>query len=71
MIHGSTDDQTSACVSFGNVVLLSGLAKSAEMSWPRNAGEVHNVFGCQTRRNKIRHPIEISEAPMSTIHGLM
>ncbi len=29
------------------------------------------VLGCQTLRNRIRQPIEISEAPISTIQGLM
>ena len=38
---------------------------------PRNAGDSHSTFGCQTRKKRIRQPIEISDAPMSTIQGLM
>ena len=37
----------------------------------RSAGESQSSFGCQTLRKPIRHAIEISDAPMSTIHGLM
>src|SRR5215467_9689688 len=44
---------------------------AAESSWVRSFGEVHSVFGFQIFRNPIRQPIEISDAPMSTIHGLM
>src|SRR5215831_2936009 len=43
----------------------------AESSWVRSAGEVHSVLGFQIFRNPIRQAIEISEAPMSTIQGLM
>ena len=44
---------------------------AAESSWLRSAGEVQITFGFQTFRNRIRQAIEISEAPISTIHGLM
>src|SRR5258708_39823968 len=54
---------TAATIGFGAV--------AAESSRLRKAGEVHISFGCQTLRNPRRHAIEISEAPMSTIHGLM
>ena len=49
---------------------MAGGADAAELSRPRNAGDSHSSFGCQTLRNPIRHAIEISEAPTSTIHGL-
>src|SRR6516164_3386382 len=42
-----------------------------DSSLPRSAGESQSCLGCQTLRNRIRHPIEISEAPISTIQGLM
>src|SRR5262245_34747123 len=71
MIHGSNAPHNSACVSG---VLSSGFAAAmvaADSSFPRNFGDSQSCFGCQTLRNRIRQPIEISEAPMSTIHGLM
>ena len=37
----------------------------------RSAAESHSSFGCQIFRKPIRHAIEISDAPMSTIQGLM
>ena len=37
----------------------------------RSAGDSHSVLGCQILRKPIRQAIEISEAPMSTIQGLM
>src|SRR5438309_2241601 len=43
----------------------------AESSRVRSAGDSHSSLGCQTLRNRTRHAIEIREAPMSTIHGLM
>ena len=43
----------------------------AESSLVRSAAESHSSFGCQILRKPIRHAIEISDAPMSTIHGLM
>src|SRR6202012_3431120 len=61
----------SLCVSG---VLSSGLAAaivSVDTSRPRSAGDNQSCFGCHTLRNRIRQPIEISEAPMSTIQGLM
>jgi hypothetical protein len=44
---------------------------AADSSLPRKAGDNQSSLGCHTFRNRIRHPIEISEAPMSTIQGLM
>src|SRR5262249_44018491 len=43
----------------------------AETSWLRKAGEVQISRGCQTFKNPMRQAIEINEAPMSTIQGLM
>src|SRR5215467_4153380 len=59
-IHGRKAAQTSP--SAGIV--------TADSSWLRNLGESHSSFGCHTRRKPTRQAIEISEAPMSTIHGL-
>ena len=42
-----------------------------ESSRVRSAGDSHSSLGCQILRKPIRQAIEISEAPMSTIHGLM
>src|SRR5215475_4328146 len=71
MIHGSRALHNSLCVSG---VLSSGTAfamVAADSSRSRNAGDSQRRSGCHTRRNRIRQPIEISEAPMSTIQGLM
>src|SRR5690349_8612092 len=70
-IHGSNALNSSLCVSG---VLSSGLAAAivaADSSRPRSAGDSQSCFGCQTFRNRINAPIEISDAPMSTIQGLM
>src|SRR6516162_5067720 len=70
-IHGNSALHSSPCVSG---VLSSGFAAAmvdADSSWPRSSGESQSCVGRQTRRNRIRQPIEISEAPMSTIQGLM
>jgi len=71
MIHGSSALQSSPCVSG---VLSSGGAEAivaADSSRPRSFGDSQRCSGCQTLRNRISAPIEISEAPMSTIQGLM
>ena len=44
---------------------------AADSSFPRSAGDSQSSRGCHTLRNRIRQPIEISDAPISTIHGLM
>src|SRR5258708_4849612 len=44
---------------------------AAESSRPRSLGDSHSSFGCHSRRKPTRQAIETSEAPMSTIHGLM
>ena len=50
-------------VTFGGIV-------PTESSCVRSAGEDQIFLGCQILRKPIRHAIEISDAPMSTIHGL-
>src|ERR1700754_2499497 len=71
MIHGSSAPQSSPCVngvlSFGFAVVIV----APDSSLPRNAGDSQSCLGCQTFRNRIRQPIEINEAPISTIQGLM
>src|SRR5262245_21541317 len=70
MIHGVSACQTSARV--GCLFETTGTgAVPAESSCVRSLGEVQTVFGCQIFRKPIRQAIEMSEAPMSTIHGLM
>src|SRR5665213_979873 len=69
MIQGSSDIHTWAVV--GLVVdTFSAGRPSIELSAERSAAEVQTTSGDQTLRNSTRHAIEISEAPMSTIHGL-
>src|SRR5215831_21369475 len=71
MIHGSSALHSSDWVSG---VLSSGVVFSicaADSSWPRSSGDNQSCFGCHTFRNRISAPIEISDAPMSTIQGLM
>src|SRR6185437_12408836 len=71
MIHGSSDRQTSAVV--GSALFGGGGADivAAESSRPRNAGDSQSSLGCQTFKKPIRQAIEMSEAPISTIQGLM
>src|SRR5215470_18762178 len=71
MIHGINEAQTCAWVGFVSAPAGRGGASLAESSWLRNAGDNHNSLGCHTLRKPIRQAIEMSEAPMSTIHGLM
>src|ERR1043165_3588271 len=70
MIQGSSDIHTSPVVGFGPAAFGGGAAL-AESSCVRSAGESQSCFGRHTLRKRIRHAIETSEAPMSTIHGLM
>jgi hypothetical protein len=44
---------------------------AAESSRVRRAGEVQTTVGFQIFRKPIRQAIDISEAPISTIHGLI
>src|SRR5207248_7747278 len=69
MIHGTSDHQTCVRVGSGPAARGGGIV-AAEASWLRNAGEVHSSAGCQNRKKPIRHAIQISDAPISTIHGL-
>src|ERR1044072_9234602 len=70
MIQGSSDFHTSARVGCA-AACFGGGAVPALSSFVRSAGESHSSFGRQILRKPIRHAIETSEAPMSTIHGLM
>jgi len=70
MIHGSSASHTCAVDGFGPGG-GSGGRPSFEVSFERSAGESHSSAGRQTFRKPIRQAIETSEAPMSTIHGLM
>src|SRR5262245_58632792 len=71
MIHGTNAIHLSPDETGFVVVTVRGGIVAADSSWLRSAGESHSSFGCQTFRNNTRHAIETSEAPMSTIHGLM
>src|SRR5262245_8661955 len=70
MIHGINANHTCAVVGSTPLGFTDG-AVPAESSLLRSAGESHNSRGCHTRRKPMRQAIEISEAPISTIHGLM
>src|SRR2546423_3574667 len=70
MIHGSSAHHTCSVLGFAPTGFGGG-AVPAESSLVRSAGESHSTFGCHTLRKPIRQAIEISDAPMSTIHGLM
>ena len=68
--HAASPDLRGGRLGFGAGRLRRGIV-AAESSWLRSAGEVQISFGCQTFRKPIRQAIEISEAPISTIQGLM
>src|SRR3954453_4713091 len=70
MIHGSSAIHTSRVVGFGPGGFGGGTVP-AESSLVRKAGESHSSFGRHTFRKPMRHAIEIRDAPMSTIQGLM
>src|SRR5262245_1380257 len=71
MIHGSSAPHTCVLVSGSVGAGFGGGMVLAESSWLRSAGDSHSSFGCHTRRKTMRHAMEMSEAPISTIHGLM
>src|SRR5262245_34345436 len=71
MIHGSSAPQICALVSLTSLAGFGAGMVAAESSRLRRAGDSHSSLGCQTFRKPIRQAIEMSEAPMSTIHGLM
>src|ERR1700752_5159206 len=70
MIHGNRPRHISAVVTGAVETSLAGMVPT-ESSRVRSAGDSHSSLGCQILRKPIRQAIEISEAPMSTIHGLM
>src|SRR5690242_20091093 len=70
MIHGISANQTCAVLAFAAAGFAGG-ALAALSSLVRSAGESQSSFGCHTFRKPIRHAIDTSEAPMSTIQGLM
>src|SRR4051812_18476391 len=70
MIQGSSAHHTCSVLGFGPAAFGGG-AVAAESSLVRKAGESHSCFGRQTLRKRMRHAIEISDAPMSTIQGLI
>ena len=71
MIQGSSDAHTSAVLGLFNDFAGFLLIVEAELSWLRRAGDVQTTFGCHTFRKPIRQAIDMSDAPISTIHGLM
>ncbi len=71
MIQGSSALHTCSRVGFTSGSAETGGMVPADSSRVRSAGDSHSFFGCHTLRNRISAAIEISEAPMSTIHGLM
>src|SRR5262245_61643397 len=70
MIQGRSDIHTCARLGLAAADFGTGAA-TAESSWRRNAGDVQISLGDQTCRNSTRQAMEISDAPISTIHGLM
>ena len=70
MIHGTRDAHTCSVVGFGPMAGGFGMVL-AESSLLRNAGDSHISFGFHSLRKPIRQAIEINDAPMSTIQGLM
>src|ERR1700724_1514890 len=70
-IHGRKAAQTCISVGFAFATAGAGGAARAESSRLRSLGESHSSFGCHTCRKAIRQAIEMREAPMSTIHGVM
>src|SRR5262245_2058213 len=77
MIQGRKAAHTSALVGLGFAAAGVAAAETvagmmaAESSRLRSLGDSHSSFGCHTCKKAIRQAIETSEAPMSTIQGLM
>src|SRR5262245_35783409 len=71
MIHGVRLPHTSDVLGCAAGRGAGAGMVAAESSWLRSAGDVQTRLGCQTFRKAMRQAIEISDAPMSTIHGLM
>src|SRR5258705_13692313 len=72
-IHGRKAAQTSGLVGFGAFAAATGAAVMvcADSSWLRSAGDVQTTCGCHILRKPMRQAIEMSDAPISTIQGLM
>src|SRR5216684_8683516 len=70
MIQGRKAAHASPLVGFAFAAAGAGIV-AAESSRPRSLGDSHSSFGCHTRTKPIRQAIEMREAPMSTIQGLM
>src|SRR5262245_20297366 len=71
MIHGTSDIHTCADVGFETALGFGNGMVAAESSFERSAADVQITFGRQIFRKPFRQAIDISEAPISTIHGLM
>ena len=71
MIHGMSENHTSAVVGATLLFGLGGAMVAAMLSRLRSAGDVQTSGGCHTFRNRMRQAIEVNDAPISTIHGLM
>ena len=71
MIHGNNALQSWLWVSGVVSMVFGAVMVAADSSRPRSAADSQSCLGCHTLRNRIRQPIEISEAPISTIQGLM
>src|SRR3981189_1778218 len=70
MIHGKNDPHIWPRVGVGPGAGGFGMV-AADSSRLRKAGEVQISVAFQTGKKPIRQAMQISEAPMSTIHGLM
>src|SRR5882757_4235230 len=71
MIQGINAYQTWPVVGFPAGAATGFGIVAAESSWLRSAGEAQIFFGCQTCRRRTKQAIEIKDAPMSTIQGLI
>src|SRR5438093_754234 len=70
MTQGVIDARTSRGVARTVGTAGGGGMVAVDSSRVRSAGDSQSCRGCQTLRKPIRQAIEISDAPMSTIHGL-
>src|SRR3954463_8291053 len=71
MIHGISAAHTWVLLSTAGLTGLTAGMVEAESSRVRSAGDSHSSAGCHTLRNPIRQAMQMSDAAMSTIHGLM
>src|SRR5690348_14122956 len=70
MIHGVRPRHISPVVTGSLFTFCAGIVPT-ESSRLLSAGDSHSCLGCQILRKPIRQAIDTSEAPTSTIHGLM